>query len=213
MAGTSTHGFVIIAEFEVKPDSLEQFLELARTDASHSVEREPGCRQFDITLDREQPNRVVLYEIYDDEAAFDRFCERIDLRPFAPRIKAPYMVIAGENDQLSPIEHTEELFALISAPKRLVIYEGANHAFNNDTSQARYSPEPLGGRSIGCWTRAPSPSSTHSSMGSAARSGRHGHPGSTSIVGSTPRPTARVGRSASSVAIWCSPSACPSWPG
>ena len=73
MAGQSAHRgpFVIIAEFEVKPDKLEQFLELARTDASHSVEREPGCRQFDVTLDREQPNRVLLYEIYDDEAAFD----------------------------------------------------------------------------------------------------------------------------------------------
>ena len=44
MAGQSAHRgpFVIIAEFEVKPDKLEQFLELARTDASHSVEREPG---------------------------------------------------------------------------------------------------------------------------------------------------------------------------
>jgi quinol monooxygenase YgiN len=62
--------FVIVAEFEVKPDKLEQFLELARTDAAHSVEREPGCRQLDVTLDREQPNRVLLYEIYDDEAAF-----------------------------------------------------------------------------------------------------------------------------------------------
>jgi hypothetical protein len=37
------------------------------------------------------------------------------------------MVIAGENDQLSPIEHTERLFETITAPKRLVIYEGANH--------------------------------------------------------------------------------------
>jgi fermentation-respiration switch protein FrsA (DUF1100 family) len=64
---------------------------------------------------------------YDDEAAFDRFCKKIDLRPVVPKIKCPYMVIAGENDQLSPIEHTERLFEMITAPKRLVIYEGANH--------------------------------------------------------------------------------------
>jgi pimeloyl-ACP methyl ester carboxylesterase len=37
------------------------------------------------------------------------------------------MAIAGENDQLSPIEHTEKLFELIQAPKKLVIFEGANH--------------------------------------------------------------------------------------
>jgi quinol monooxygenase YgiN len=73
MAGHNAHSgpFVIIAEFEVKPDELEQFLELARTDASQSVAREPGCQQFDVVLDREQPNRVVLYEVYANEAAFD----------------------------------------------------------------------------------------------------------------------------------------------
>jgi hypothetical protein len=38
------------------------------------------------------------------------------------------MVIVGENEQLSPVEYTEELFKLIKAPKRLVIFEGANHS-------------------------------------------------------------------------------------
>jgi quinol monooxygenase YgiN len=90
MARHSTHRgpFVIIAEFEVKPDKLEQFLELARTDASHSVEREPGCRQFDVTLDREQPNRVVLYEIYDDEAAFDAHLQTTHLAGFRAGIES-----------------------------------------------------------------------------------------------------------------------------
>jgi quinol monooxygenase YgiN len=80
--------FVIVAEFEVKPDKLEQFLELARTDAAHSVEREPGCRQFDVTLDREQPNRVLLYEIYDDEAAFDAHLETPHLAAFRADIES-----------------------------------------------------------------------------------------------------------------------------
>lgn len=84
MAGLSTHSgpFVIIAEFEVKPDKLEHFLELARTDASHSVAREPGCHQFDVTLDREQPNRVVLYEVYENEAAFEAHLETPHLAAF-----------------------------------------------------------------------------------------------------------------------------------
>jgi quinol monooxygenase YgiN len=90
MARPNAHrgAFVIIAEFEVKPDKLEQFLELARTDASHSVEREPGCRQFDVTLDREQPNRVVLYEIYDDEAAFDVHLKTPHLAAFRAGIES-----------------------------------------------------------------------------------------------------------------------------
>jgi hypothetical protein len=78
--------------------------------------------------------RFMFMSGYDDEAAFDRFCKKIDLRPVAPKIECPYMVIAGENDQLSPIEHTERLFELITAPKRLVIYEGANHGVGDAPS-------------------------------------------------------------------------------
>ena len=89
MAGSDAHSgpFVIIAEFEVKPDQLEQFLELARTDASQSVAKEPGCRQFDVTLDREQPNRVVLYEVYEDAAAFDAHLETPHLAAFRAGIE------------------------------------------------------------------------------------------------------------------------------
>ena len=89
MAGHNVHSgpFVIIAEFEVKPDKLEQFLELARTDASQSVANEPGCHQFDVTLEREQPNRVVLYEVYADEAAFDAHAETPHLAAFRAGIE------------------------------------------------------------------------------------------------------------------------------
>jgi quinol monooxygenase YgiN len=84
MAGPDAHSgpFVSIAEFEVKPDRLEQFLELARTDASQSVAKEPGCHQFDVTLDREQPNRVLLYEVYANEAAFAAHLETPHLAAF-----------------------------------------------------------------------------------------------------------------------------------
>ena len=89
---------------------------------------EPGCHMIFNMASPTFKARFMFMSGYDDEAAFDRFCKKIDLRPFAPKIKAPYMVVAGENDQLSPIEHTEELFERITAPKRLVIYEGANHS-------------------------------------------------------------------------------------
>jgi quinol monooxygenase YgiN len=78
---------VIIAEFEVKEDKLGQFLDLARTDAAQSVANEPGCRQFDVTLDREHSNRVVLYEIYDDEAAFDAHLQTPHLAAFQAGIE------------------------------------------------------------------------------------------------------------------------------
>ncbi|MGE5539021.1 MAG: alpha/beta hydrolase [Gemmatimonas sp.] len=96
--------------------------------------QEPGCHTIFEMASPTFKARFMFMSGYDDEAAFDRFRRRIDLRPFAPRLKAPYMILAGENDQLSPIEYTEELFGLIRAPKRLVIYEGANHGVGDAPS-------------------------------------------------------------------------------
>jgi quinol monooxygenase YgiN len=78
--------FVIIAEFEVKPDRLERFLALATADASQSVAKEPGCHQFDVTVDQ-AANRVLLYEVYDDEAAFDAHLQTPHLRTFRDGIE------------------------------------------------------------------------------------------------------------------------------
>lgn len=62
--------FCLIIEMEVKPDAFERFLEFIAENARRSVADEPGCRQFDILSSPEQPNVAVLYEVYDDEAAF-----------------------------------------------------------------------------------------------------------------------------------------------
>ena len=84
---TREGSFVIIAEFEVKPDGLERFLALATADASQSVAKEPGCHQFDVTVDQ-AANRVVRYEVYDDEAAFDAHLQTPHLRAFRDGIEA-----------------------------------------------------------------------------------------------------------------------------
>lgn len=86
-ASTSTGALVIIAEFEVKPDSLDRFLELGEADARHSVADEPGCRQFTVTVEREQPNRVVLFEVYDDDAAFEAHLKTPHLQAFRTGIE------------------------------------------------------------------------------------------------------------------------------
>ena len=95
--------------------------------AVSGVCQEPGCHTIFNLASPTFKARFMFMSGYDDEAKFDEFCKKIDLRPYAPKITCPYMAIAGENDQLSPIEFTESLFGLIKAPKRLVIYEGANH--------------------------------------------------------------------------------------
>jgi pimeloyl-ACP methyl ester carboxylesterase len=96
--------------------------------------QEPGCNTIFNLASPTFKARFMFMSGYEDEAAFDAFCKKIDLRPVAPKITCPYMAIAGENDRLSPIEHTENLFKLIKAPKRLVIYEGANHGVGDSPS-------------------------------------------------------------------------------
>jgi quinol monooxygenase YgiN len=85
-SGAREGAFVIVAEFEIRQDGLERFLELAKADASQSVAKEPGCHQFDVTVDR-AGHRVVLYEVYDDQAAFDAHLETPHLATFRAGIE------------------------------------------------------------------------------------------------------------------------------
>lgn len=71
MAASHADAFVIIAEFTVMPDHFEAFKALCQEDAHLSATTEPGCRQFDVCVPEDAPNTVVLYEVYDDEAAFE----------------------------------------------------------------------------------------------------------------------------------------------
>jgi quinol monooxygenase YgiN len=78
--------FVVVAEFEVRPAAIDAFVDAAIADASASVANEPGCRQFDVTRSNEEPNRVLLYEVYDSQAAFDAHLETPHLRTFRDQI-------------------------------------------------------------------------------------------------------------------------------
>jgi D-3-phosphoglycerate dehydrogenase / 2-oxoglutarate reductase len=66
----ASEGYVVLAEFQVKPDRLDEFLDVISRHAEISLAEEPGCLQFDVVRDGEDPRRVFLYEVYADEAAF-----------------------------------------------------------------------------------------------------------------------------------------------
>ncbi len=51
-------------------------------------------------------------------------------------IACPYLVVMGEDDELSPIEYTYDLFERVTAPKKLVIYEGGRHAVGSAPAAA-----------------------------------------------------------------------------
>src|SRR5437868_9546134 len=100
---------------------------------------------------------MMLMSGYEDEAAFDRFALGFDLRPLAPAITAPYMILAGAEDRLSPVACTYDLFERITAPKRLVVYEGAGNGIR-DGAAARNGEEKgtvIADWLKGCLTGAP----------------------------------------------------------
>lgn len=63
--------YVIIAPIKIKEGFKEQFIEAMLDDAKGSVANEPGCLRFDVIQDGEDENKIWLYEVYVDEAAFE----------------------------------------------------------------------------------------------------------------------------------------------
>jgi autoinducer 2-degrading protein len=63
--------FAITVDFTLKPGAQTAFRKLIDKNAQDSCAHEPGCRRFDVLVPIETGDRVFLYEIYDDRAAFD----------------------------------------------------------------------------------------------------------------------------------------------
>jgi quinol monooxygenase YgiN len=80
-------GYVITVEFDIDPARLDAFLPLMRENAKTSLRDEKGCRRFDVCRPRDVPNRVFLYEIYDDEAAFQAHLHSAHFKAFAAATK------------------------------------------------------------------------------------------------------------------------------
>ena len=60
-----------MVDFRLKPGTFDRFRKLIVENARASLRDEPGCRQFDVVIPDGDADRVVLYEVYDDAAAFD----------------------------------------------------------------------------------------------------------------------------------------------
>jgi len=62
--------YVVTVIFEVDRGDAEIFLERVCQQARDSLEKEPGCRRFDVSVCTKVAERVLLYEIYDTAEAF-----------------------------------------------------------------------------------------------------------------------------------------------
>jgi quinol monooxygenase YgiN len=62
--------FVLSVDLRIKPENVERFTAKAVENAADS-RKEPGCRQFDVLVDPKDRTKVMLYEVYADDKAFD----------------------------------------------------------------------------------------------------------------------------------------------
>jgi len=63
--------YVIIVEFNLSENSFKESLEMILLNAKTSLDKETGCHVFDVNVSGEVDNKVLLYEVYENEIAFE----------------------------------------------------------------------------------------------------------------------------------------------
>lgn len=104
--------------------------------AVSAVIHEPGMHEIFETASPTFKARFMYMSGYDDEDAFDAFAARMDLRPIAGSLHCPLLILAGEDDELSPIQHTLDLLRRIPAAVDLVVYRGEKHSIGGGPAAA-----------------------------------------------------------------------------
>ena len=89
---------------------------------------EPGCRTIFEEASPTFKKRFMWMAGYTDETAFDRFRKTLTWEGHAERIRVPYLCVAGEDEELSPLEHTERMFSVMPGPRQLIVYQESRHS-------------------------------------------------------------------------------------
>lgn len=76
----------VVVHFHAKSGEAESFREVILAQAANSLEKEPACRQFDVCVDPQDEHHFVLYEVYEDAAAFAAHRETDHYATFTERV-------------------------------------------------------------------------------------------------------------------------------
>jgi len=63
--------YVVLVEFTAYPQHASAFRERVQQQANDSLRLEADCHVFDVCVDPERENFVLLYEVYTDRDTFD----------------------------------------------------------------------------------------------------------------------------------------------
>ena len=62
--------FVLQVQIVIKPENVDKFMAKCLENAT-AARKEPGCKGFDVCFDLQDRTKVMLYEVYADENAFE----------------------------------------------------------------------------------------------------------------------------------------------
>jgi dipeptidyl aminopeptidase/acylaminoacyl peptidase len=102
---------------------------------------EPGCHTIFEEASPTFKRRFMYMSGYTDEAKFDKFVKTLTWEGHVEKIKVPYLCVAGEADELSPLEHAERMMKTLQSPKQFVIYQDSRHSVGN-VPAANIGPTP-----------------------------------------------------------------------
>ncbi len=94
----------------------------------------PGATPLFETASPTFKQRFMYMTGSNDEAALDALAPKIDVRRLSKDVKIPYLVVAGEDDELSDIGHTFEHLNHVAGPKTLLLYAGDLHGLAHASS-------------------------------------------------------------------------------
>jgi (4S)-4-hydroxy-5-phosphonooxypentane-2,3-dione isomerase len=70
-AGAQSGPLLINAvNLDIVPAEFDKFMAVAKENGAASV-HDPGCREFNIVVSKDDPHHVFFFEVYDDAAALD----------------------------------------------------------------------------------------------------------------------------------------------
>jgi dipeptidyl aminopeptidase/acylaminoacyl peptidase len=92
---------------------------------------EPGCHTIFEEASPTFKKRFMYMAGILDEDEFDKFCKTLTWEGLVEKIRCPYLCVAGEAEELSPLEHAERLVRQLKAPKQLVVYQDSRHSVGN----------------------------------------------------------------------------------
>lgn len=78
---------IISVVFTAKADKIDEFRAVLLSHAKSSLENEPGCCQFDVASDPNDPARFFIYEVYDDDAAIAAHQASEHFKRNSPRLR------------------------------------------------------------------------------------------------------------------------------